>query len=159
MGKSKTINARVPAILYHDLEKEAEDNKIGISEVIRKRLSINAPLKAKKLTDSLDKQKNEHERLINRHQKELENKDDEIFNLQVKLQKEIKNTLSKVQNERVDLEKRYEEMLDRKDEQIRDLNKLLDQEQKLHLATQNDRNQKQIELESYENKKWWKFWK
>lgn len=55
---------------------------------------------------------------------------------------------------------KQDEAIQRRDEHIQELAKLLDQQQRLTLATQEDKRQLTIELdEKVANKKWWKFWK
>lgn len=147
-------------------EKEIEDLKNNHQEESDKKEREFSLIINQKEQSIITSHKAELEQINEQHQKELSKKDNEskkqneqIEKYQQEILKMSEQSKKELQEERERIEKNYHNLLDKKDEQIEKLTQLLDQEQQLQLVTQSKNEQLQIELENFESKKWWQFWR
>lgn len=147
-------------------EKEIENLKSNHQEEMNKKEQEFSLIISQKEQSIIAAHKAELEQINEQHQKELSKKDNEfrkqneqIKKYQQEFLKISEQSKKELQEERERIEKNYHNLLDKKDEQIEKLTQLLDQEQQLQLVMQSKNEQLQIELENFESKKWWQFWR
>lgn len=153
MAKKEVVSIRVSSEFKKNLEAEAQNQKMSVSEYILDTLN------------SHEQTKEEYEEAT----KELEQKLEDISeNKELEKKGIIKDYEEKIQNS----EKKLEESVQKKNKLFKMLEteknasleqqKLLSQQQQLQLFTQKqveDLQQKQLLIESEETKKsWWRFW-
>lgn len=153
MAKKEVVSIRVSSEFKKNLEVEAQNQKMSVSEYILATLNSFETTKEeykektkvleRKLEGTLENQKQEKKGIIEDYEEKLQNLENKIAELV-----QEKNKLFK--------------MLETEKDASLEQQKLLSQQQQLQLFTQKqveDLQQKQLLIESEETKKrWWRFW-